>query len=425
MNRFLSNYDIAVIGAGAAGSMAAITAALSNKKIVLIERNSSIGHKILLSGKKRCNITNSADIESFIEVFGKQGSFLRQSFNAFFSDDLISFFKERGLEMKVERQGRVFPVTDKSSSVVGVLERIIAGSKNIEALFNIAVKEIVKTDDGFNLNLSNKDTINVKRLIITTGGASYKMTGSLGDGFNFAEILGHTIMPLSPGLVPLKTKEVWVKSLQGLALKNVRITFKANKNNNVKKCQKIVSSIGELMFTHFGVSGPLVLDLSAEVVSILQISDAVSMLIDFKPGLSAEQLKKRILKEITLKSKMKFKNIIRSLLPKRMAVVFIDLLKIPEDKKSSNLNKAEINRTIELLKHLPLTVTGSLTIDSAMVTNGGVSTKEIDSKTMESKVVKGLYFAGEVIDGCAKSGGYNLQQAFSTGYLAGVSAKNV
>ncbi len=420
----MTNYDIVVIGGGAAGSMAAIIAALSGNNVVLIERNNSIGHKVLLSGKKRCNITNSADIDSFIEAFGEQGRFLRQPFNSFFNDDLIDFFKDRGLEMKTERQGRVFPVTDKSSSVVKVLEEAISENKNIKTLFNASLGKISKKSEHFSLALEDNKSIYAKKVIIATGGASYKMTGSLGDGFGFAKKLGHTIILLKPGLVPLKTKEDWVKNLQGLALKNIRVTFGSRKTKDNKKINKIISPIGEIMFTHFGVSGPLILDLSADVVSMLQTSDEVSMLIDLKPGLSIEQLEERILKEISLKGKMKLKNIIRSLLPKRMTEVFIGLLEIPEDKRVSNLNKTDRKRVVELLKCLQLTIVDSLAIDSAMVTNGGVSTKEIDSRTMESKIVPNLYFAGEVIDGCAKSGGYNLQQAFSTGYLAGRSAGN-
>ncbi|MDP8216028.1 MAG: NAD(P)/FAD-dependent oxidoreductase [Candidatus Kaelpia imicola] len=416
------SYDIAVIGGGAAGSIAAITAALSGKNIVLVERNSSIGHKILLSGKKRCNITNSADIDSFIEVFGKQGRFLRQSFNSFFNDDLIYFFKNRGLKMKVERQGRVFPVTDRSSSVVEVLERAILESKNIKTLFNAPLKSINRESDFFSLGLKNNKSVYAKKVIVATGGASYKMTGSLGDGFDFAKKLGHTIIPLKPGLVPLKTEEIWVKRLQGLSLKNIRVIFSFDKIKESKKRKKIVSPVGEIIFTHFGVSGPLILDLSADVVSLLQKYDQIDMLVDLKPGLSNERLEKRLLKEIESKSKMKIKNVIRSLLPRRMASVFLYISGISEDKKVNTLSRGERQRIIQLLKGLPLTVTGSLAIDSAMVTNGGVSIKEINPRTMESKIAPGLYFAGEIIDGCAKSGGYNLQQAFSTGYIAGRSA---
>jgi len=417
----LSSYDIAVIGGGAAGSMASIIAALSRKSIVLVESNSSLGHKILLSGKKRCNITNSADIDSFIEVFGKQGRFLRQAFNSFFNDDLIAFFKDRGLDMKVERQGRIFPVTDKSSSVVEVLERAISESNNIKTLFNTPLKGISRERESFSLGLENGKKIYAKKVIIATGGASYKMTGSLGDGFGFAKKLGHTITPLNPGLVPLKTQEVWVKRLQGLSLKNIRVTFSFNKAGGSKKRKKIVSPIGEIMFTHFGVSGPLILDLSADVISLLEEHNHVEMLIDLKPGLSNEKLKERILKEIEAKSKMKIKNVIRSLLPKRMASIFLYISGISEDKKVNTLSREERHKIVQLFKELPLTVTGSLAIDSAMVTNGGVSIEEINPRTMESRVVPGLYFAGEIIDGCAKSGGYNLQQAFSTGYLAGRS----
>ena len=411
MQNIKSPYSIAIIGAGAAGIMAAIETSSTAEKVLLIERNSSIGKKILLTGKGRCNITNNADIDTFIEKFGKSGKFLRTAFTAFSNHDLIEFFKAKGLSVKVERQGRVFPATDTAASVVDLLRRCLS-EKKITILYNMRLRKIKKERDLFCLTADNSIAIYAKKVIIATGGASYKVTGSSGDGIQLAKGLRHTIVPLKPALVPLKTREAWVKKLQGLPLKNVRLTFSAKK--------KIISDIGEMIFTHFGISGPLVLDLSGEVVSMLNKEMPLS--IDLKVGLDEDKLTKRLLKEFGDKSNMQLKNIMKDLLPQRLIPVFLDIAKINPEKKANQISKKERDIIIKLLKALPLTIKGPLPIEEAMVTNGGVSTKEINPRTMESKVVSGLYFAGEIIDGCAPSGGYNLQQAFSTGYLAGESA---
>jgi len=407
-------YDIAVVGAGPAGTMAAIRAGQLKKNVVLIERNDSIGKKILLSGKGRGNITNIAPLETFIRKFGKQGAFLKSAFFAFFNQDLIDFFKSKGLELKMERQGRVFPVTDSARSIVEVLRRYLAENK-VEILYDMRLLDIERKNGFFQLHLEGNGKIDAKKIVLATGGASFKITGSTGDGFHIARRLGHTVVPLKPALVPLRTKESWIKELQGLTLKNICITFECGK-------KKIVSDVGELIFTHFGVSGPLVLDLSGNVIGILEEHREIRLVIDLKPGLKPEQLERRLLNEFNVKGNTQLKNIMKSLLPHRLIPVFMRLLALEPERKANQITKEERHSIMSLLKALPLTIIGSLPIEEAMVTNGGISTKEVNSRTMESKIIPGLYFAGEIINGCAPSGGYNLQQAFSTGYLAGEKA---
>jgi hypothetical protein len=409
-------WDVAVIGAGAAGTMAAIRAGQHKKKVILIERNDSIGKKILITGKGRCNLTNIADLDTFIEKFGKQGEFLRTAFHIFFNEDLRGFFASLGLETKVERQGRVFPKTDKATSVVELLKKALSGN-GIEILHNTRIVEIAKRDSRFKLVTEDGREIETEKVIIATGGASYKATGSTGDGFKIAEELGHKIMPLIPGLVPLTVKESWIKELQGLALENVKVTFQYG-----KRC--LSSDVGELMFTHFGVSGPLVLDLSSRVMEILKEHKEVSLLIDLKPGLREEQLESKLLHKFKIKGSIIMKNLMKDILPQRLVDRFLKSLHLRDDLKANQITQVQRRAIISMLKAFPLTIAGSLPIEEAMVTGGGISTKEINPRTMESRVIPGLYFAGEVIEGAAASGGYNLQQAFSTGYLAGEKAAN-
>lgn len=409
-------YDVAVVGAGPAGVMAAIRAGQLKKDVALIERNDHICEKILLTGKGRCNITNITSIEQFIEKFGKQGQFLRSAFSAFFNQDLIEFFKARGLELKIERQGRVFPETDRAISVVRVLKEYLT-ENNVKVLYNSRLIDIKKIDEIFRLILQGGGEVRAKKVILATGGASYKATGSTGDGFRLAKTLGHKFIPLKPGLVPLKTKEHWVKDLQGLTLKNIRINFECEK-------KKITSDIGELLFTHFGVSGPLVLDLSNKVTELLFEGKQISLFIDLKPGLTFEQLDNRLLRDIETRGSINIKNMLKELLPLKMVPVVINLLKLDSSKKINQLTYDERRSIVNLLKAFKLTIAGSLPLEEGMVTLGGISTKEINPRTMESRVTSGLYFAGEIIDASAASGGYNLQQAFSTGYLAGESAAN-
>ena len=399
-------YDIAVIGGGAAGAMAAIRAGQLKKRVVLIERNDSIGKKILITGKGRCNLTNLTDVSVFIEKFGKQGEFLRTAFHTFFNEDLIYFFRAFGLETKVERQNRVFPVTDKASSVLEALKKALNES-GVEIIYNTRIIEIAKGGDLFKLAAEDGREINAKRVIMAAGGASYRATGSTGDGFNMAEKLGHKIIPLTPGLVPLTVKETWMKELQGVALENVKVTFEYGK-------KRLISDVGELMFTHFGVSGPLVLDLSAKVMEILKEHKDVMLYIDLKPGLRDEQLESKLIHKFKIKGNSVLKTVMKDLLPQRLVERFLRSLKLKDDIKTNQITQAERHAIVSMLKAFPLTIAGSLPIEEAMVTGGGVSTKEIDPRTMESKILPGLYFAGEGLDGSAASGGSNQQQAFST-----------
>ena len=412
----MKTYDVAVIGGGAAGTMAAIRAGQLKKRVLLVERNDSIGKKILITGKGRCNLTNFSDVSVFIEKFGKQGEFLRSAFHTFFNEDLIDFFRSLGLETKVERQGRVFPSTDKASSVIDALKKAL-GESGVEILYNARIGEIAKDGNSFKLLTDDGREISVLKVIIATGGASYKATGSMGDGFNIAQRLGHKIIPLTPALVPLTVKESWIKELQGVALENIKITFLCGK-------KQLASEVGELMFTHFGVSGPLVLDMSSQVMEILNEHKEAQLLIDLKPGLREEQLESKLLYKFKIKGNIVLKNLMKDLLPQRLVERFLKLLHIRDDLKTNQVTQIQRSAIIKMLKAFPLTITGSLPIEEAMVTGGGVSTKEINPRTMESKVLPGLYFAGEVIEGAASSGGYNLQQAFSTGYLAGEKAAN-
>ncbi|MBI3991371.1 MAG: NAD(P)/FAD-dependent oxidoreductase [Candidatus Omnitrophica bacterium] len=407
-------YDIAIIGAGPAGMMAGIRAGQLKKRVVLIERNSAIGKKILITGKGRCNVTNIAPLDEFIEKFGKQGQFLRSAFTAFSNQGLIEFFESHGLKLKIERQGRVFPETDMADSVIQVLKESLK-EYNVRIFYNTRVKDITKEGEYFQLFLESGGNLLAKKVIIATGGMSFKTTGSTGDGFIIAKKLGHTIVPLIPGLVPLKTKEIWVKEAQGLTLKNIRLVFECDK-------KRITSDIGEMLFTHFGISGPLVLDLSSQIVTLLKSGSNVALYIDLKPGMTNDEIETRLLNESKAQGSKNLKNILKGYLPSGLVDIFTGLLNLKGDKQMSQLTQNERHSIMRFLKVLPLTITGSLPIEEAMVTCGGISTKEINPRTMESRLAPGLYFAGEIIDASASSGGYNLQQAFSTGYLAGDSA---
>ena len=408
-----SYYDIAVIGAGAAGSMAAIRAGQLNKRVILLEKNEIIGKKILMTGRGRCNLTNSGKLDTFIEKFGRPGQFLRNAFYAFSNEDVMDFFRSKGLDLKSERQGRVFPATDNARSVTQVLEKCLEENK-VDIRYKVRIRELRRDGEKFILDTPD-GPVTAKKIILSTGGASYKDTGSTGDGFQIAQALGHVILPLEPGLVPLKTKERWVKEVQGLTLKNIRLCFLAGK-------KKIRSDVGELLFTHFGVSGPLILDLSADIVRLLSEESQMSLLIDLKPGIDSSEMEDKLLREIKEHGGREIKTMLAGALPLKLAPLILRLVDIEPHKKIHQMNKDDRRKLAKILKELPLTITGPLALEEAMVTCGGVSIKEINPRTMESRVVPGLYFAGEVIEGGAPSGGYNLQQAFSTGYLAGESA---
>jgi len=395
--------------------MAAIRAAHLGQEVALIERNSQLGKKLLLSGKGRCNITNTCDLNSFIDRFSGNGQFLRDAFAEFFNTDLIKFFEDRGLKLKIERQLRVFPLSDKSGSILEILEEELRKNK-VNIIYQSRAKNIiVRNGETKGILLAGGETISADRIILATGGISYAFTGSSGDGIKIAGESGHRVTPLRQGLVPLETKQKYPAALRGLTLKNIRLRF-----SDAKK--EIVSPVGELLFTPFGISGPLVLSLSGQIVDWLSQKKSVHVDIDLKPGLSAEQLDARLLREISLNSKKSIKNFLASLLPKKLIELSLEILKIAPDKKANQITQSQRRNIISLLKAFRLDIARALPIEEAMVTKGGVSLKDINPRTMESRVIKGLYFAGEMMDVDADTGGFNLQAAFSTGYLAGESA---
>ena len=404
---------IIVAGAGAAGLLAAGTAAGRGMDVLLLEKNDRVGKKLLISGKGRCNITNNTDIEGLIENTPGNGSFLYSSFYSFSNADIIEFFNKNGLETKVERGERIFPCSDRAKDVVDVLKNWVlkCGAK---LQLNTPIKEIlvenkkvtgVKTRDG--------RVFECDSLIIAMGGASYPGTGSTGDGYAMAERLGHKIVKLKPSLIPLIAEENWVKELQGLSLKNIEVTFTNNKG------KKIYNDFGEMLFTHFGVSGPVILSASRHLLDY-DYRD-VKLGIDLKPALNEEVLDNRIQRDFGKNLRKQFKNSLDELLPQKLIPVIIKLSGIHEDKQVNQITREERRNLVRLLKHLEISITGARPIEEAIVTAGGVSTDEINPSTMESKLVKGLFFAGEIIDVDAYTGGFNLTISFSTGHLAGMN----
>jgi hypothetical protein len=406
---------IVVVGGGPGGIMAAIRAKTLGQEVILLEKKSTLANKLLLSGKGRCNLTNAEDLQYFLKRFSKNGDFLRDAFKKFFNQELISFFEERGLKLKVERQQRVFPQNDRSSSVLDVLEKelikvgvqVIPRSKVVDLIVRAGQVKGVRLEDG--------REIFCDRVIFATGGASYSFTGSDASGINIVKKLGHTIVPLQAGLVPLDVKENYIKKIEGLTLRNIRLKFSDAK-------REIVSEIGELVFTATGISGPLVITLSGKVIDLLAPDKIVFVDIDLKPALSIQQLDARLLREFKLNSKKSIKNMLKELLPLRLIMVFANVAGIDPLKKCSQITLKEREKIIFLLKGFRLVISGARPIEEGMVTRGGVSLKEIAPRTMESRLIKGLYFCGEMMDVDADTGGFNLQAAFSTGYLAGESS---
>ena len=414
----MNNKRIVIVGGGPAGIMAAISASAHSSNVVLLEKNASLGKKLLLTGKGRCNLTNACDLEDFLQRFSKNGQFLRDSFNVIFNTEIIKFFEARGLKMKVERQKRVFPVTDRSISVLRVLENELK-KNNVKIITNIDIKSLL-VEDGAVCEVLSKDkrSFECDSLIFATGGASYKHTGSNGEGIKIAERLGHKTVPLRAGLVSLIVKQKYIENLEGLSLKNIRLIFTVGK-------KKIVSEIGEMLFTSNGVSGPLVITLSGRIVDFLREGRDVTCSIDLKPGLSKEQLLKRFMEDVSEHPKKSIKGIMKEYLPQRLICVFLDVSNVPHEEKISNINKKDRENLLEMFKSFSFTIQSGGAIDSGMVTQGGVSLKEVYPKTLESKIVKGLYFAGEMLDIDADTGGFNLQAALSTGFLAGASAASL
>ena len=409
-----SQYDIIVVGGGAAGLMAAGTAASCGKRVLLAEKNQRLGRKLLITGKGRCNITNNCDIDTLMQNIPTNNKFLYSAFRHFSTNDTIRFFEQRGLPVKTERGNRVFPESDKAADVADVLIRYCQSAGVVfvqEEVSDIAVQD----GKASGIICKSGKQYTADAVIITTGGLSYPLTGSTGDGYHFAKTVGHTVVPPVPSLVPLIIHEQWCKELQGLSLRNVTLTVKETQTGKF-----LYSELGEMLFTHFGVSGPLVLSCSAHMRNMKP--GKYQIYIDCKPALDEKQLDNRLLRDFQKYANRDFSNALHELLPQKLIPVFIRLCQIPPDKKVNQLSKEDRRIMIEQLKRMKLTVDGFRPITEAIITSGGVKTSEINPKTMESKCCSCLYFAGEVIDVDAYTGGFNLQIAFSTGYLAGISA---
>ena len=405
---------VIVVGAGAAGMMAAYFAAKNKNKVTLIEKNEKTGKKIYITGKGRCNITNACDVEDLFANVMSNKKFLYSAFYGFTNSDVIDFFENHGIKTKIERGNRVFPVSDHSSDVISALERALK-EQNVDILLNTCVEKIECEDSQVTgVVLCGGRKIEADAVIVATGGMSYQATGSTGDGYRFAEESGHKVTECTPSLVPFNAQEEWVAKLQGLSLKNVLVTIYDGK-------KKLYEDFGEMLFTHFGVSGPLILSASAAIKQNT-IKKPLQMFIDLKPALSYEALDKRILREFDDAKNKQFKNSINKLLPSKMIPVIIGLSGIDPDKKVNEISKGEREGLVNLLKKLPLTLNGTRQWNEAIVTKGGISTKDINPSTMESKIIKNLYFAGEVLDLDALTGGYNLQIAWSTAHAAAMAA---
>lgn len=408
--------DIIIIGGGAAGLMAAIAAAESGSSVTILERNEKIGKKIYITGKGRCNLTNDSDRNGLMSNVVSNDKFLFSSFSGFGPSDIMTLLENEGCPVKTERGNRVFPVSDHASDVTNALMKKIR-SLDVEVKLNCRVKSIIVGDGRALGVVTDRGSVNGDAVIIATGGRTYPSTGSDGDGYHFAKDTGHTVTECFPALTSIKTSDMWCGLLEGLSLKNVGLTL-------MEGSRKIYDSVGEAVFTADGISGPLALTASSYYAELERKHTALSarLFLDMKPGLDAEQLDKRILRDWADMQNKEIRNALGKLLPSSMINVVIGLSKINPDKKINVVTHEEREKLISVIKHIELHITGTGRFEEAVITHGGVSVGEINPKTMESKIVSGLYFAGEVIDVDALTGGYNLQIAWSTGYAAGKSA---
>ena len=404
--------QIVVIGGGAAGLMAAVIAGREGARVILLEKMNMVGKKMGITGKGRCNITNSADISDFIKNTPGNGKFLYGAYERFSNVDLLALLHEWGLKTKVERGGRVFPESDSALEVRNLFMKMLK-KYNVTVHLNEAVTKIVTKDNVVTGVVTTKESYACEAVIIATGGASYPLTGSTGDGYRLAEGVGHSITDIRPSLVPIVTEESWVKDIMGLSLRNVEVSI-------VSKEKVQAKMFGEMMFTHFGVTGPTILSLSNTVGKLLRKKKTapIAVSINLKPALTAEVLDKRLQKDFDLYSKKQLANGMKDLLPSNLIPIIISLAKLDPAKPMNQITKEERHQLCHVLQHMTLTVKGLRPVEEAIVTAGGISLKEFNPKTMESKLVKGLYGAGEVLDIDAFTGGYNLQAAFSTGYVA-------
>jgi len=408
------DYDLIVVGGGPAGMLGAATAAANGIKVLLLEKNEKLGKKLYITGKGRCNFTNNGDTDDFLNNIVTNRKFLYSAFKSFNNYQLIGLLESLGVKTKVERGNRVFPESDKSSDVIKALHRFLQ-INNVEIRLNAEVKGILAENDQITgVSLAADKKISGKKVLLATGGMSYRQTGSTGDGYRMAQQLGHSIVEPKPALVPLVTAEKWVKDLQGLTLKNVSVKLW---NSKAK-----IEQFGEMIFTHFGVSGPIILSISSFLKE--QLNSPVKLKIDLKPALSDEQLDDRLQRDFNKFTGKHLKNSLDDLLPQKMIPVILEQSGVDIHKQVNQVTKIERGLLVHTLKNLPLTITGTRPLNEAIITSGGVNVKEINPSTLESKIIKGLYFAGEVIDVDALTGGYNLQIAFSTGYLSGSSSAN-
>ena len=414
---------VIIIGGGPAGMMAAITAAQNNHKVLILEKMNSLGRKLLITGKGRCNITSSLPMEDFIKNVPGNGKFLYSAFKNFTNEDILTLLKKEGVEIKEERGNRIFPLSDKSIDVLSAFKRVLK-RYNVNIRYDSYVKEILtENEKAVGVKLVSGEEIFSDRVILATGGKSYPATGSTGDGYKMAEKLGHNIENIRPSLVPLKVSKESLKickEIQGLSLKNVSIRLMDIENNKV-----IYEDFGEVLFTHFGISGPTVLSASAHLLRYKNIEnllkkEKIKFVIDLKPALSKEKLNNRILRDFEKYKNKEIKNALVELLPQKIIPIIIELCDLDSNKKVNSITKLEREKIVDILKNFTINIEDFREIEEAIVTAGGISTKEINPKTMQSKLIKGLYFAGEIIDVDAYTGGFNLQIAYSTGYTAGM-----
>lgn len=412
-------YDVAVIGGGPAGMIAAGRAGETGARVIIIEKNNTLGKKLLITGKGRCNITQAKfDGKDLADKFGREGRFLLYGFSVFGPKQVVDFFENLKLKTKIERGGRIFPKSDRAGDVLQVLRsRLI--KNGVKILAGKTVKKIIKKNNKIGaIVLENGEEITADKYIIATGGKSYPTLGSSGNGFRWAEDLGHTIVELKPALTPIKIKERWPKQAQGLSLKNVSITVYQNN-------KKQDSRFGELLFAHFGITGPIILDVSKKIGELLNSPAArgkVKMILDLKPALDFEKLDKRLQRDFIKFKKKLFKNSLNDLLPKKLINIIVKLSGIDENKLVNEITKNERHKLVKLLKGMEMTPVELLGFDKAIITSGGVSLREVNAKTMKSKIIDNLYFAGEILNLDGPTGGYNLQVCWSTGYVAGNSA---
>lgn len=407
---------VIVVGGGAAGMFAAIAAAKNGHQVTLYEKNEKLGKKIFITGKGRCNITNAADMEELFDAVVTNSKFLYSSFYGYTNQNVIDFFEDAGVPVKIERGNRVFPISDHSSDVIRALEREMK-KVGVKVCLNTEVKSVEAEKGKFNkVVLKDTTTQTADACIVATGGLSYRSTGSTGDGFRFAENVGHKVTQCFPSLVPMEAKEPWICELQGLSLRNVEAKILDGK-------KELYKDFGEMLFTHFGVSGPLIISASSYVGKKFMDKNGqkkeLTLEIDLKPALTEEQLDQRVLRDFEENHNRQFKNAITKLFPTKLIPVMLELGGIDPEKKVNSIEKEERKQFVHLIKHFRMTLTGLRDYPEAIITKGGVNVKEIDPGTMESKLVKGLYFAGEVLDLDALTGGFNLQIAWSTGYAAG------